>query len=129
MAGSINSNGYRQMEYKNKHYMVHRVIFEMHNGPIPEGMEVDHADRNRLNNDISNLRLSTERDQCTNSSLRHDNTSGYKGVYKRSYGKFRAMLKVEGKNMQLGEFDTAEEADDCVKFMRDFLYGEFSGNS
>ena len=34
---------------------LHRVVWEYYNGPIPEGYEIHHKDRNPENNDISNL--------------------------------------------------------------------------
>jgi hypothetical protein len=36
-------------------FSLHRAIWESHNGPIPQGFHVHHADGNPLNNDISNL--------------------------------------------------------------------------
>lgn len=36
---------------------VHRVVWEIFNGKIPEGMTVDHIDGNKLNNNIENLQL------------------------------------------------------------------------
>jgi len=36
---------------------VHRMVWEEHNGPIPEGMIVSFRDSNKLNCDISNLML------------------------------------------------------------------------
>lgn len=38
---------------------LHVYMWEKHNGPIPEGYEVHHIDRNPGNNDIENLRLMT----------------------------------------------------------------------
>lgn len=49
-----------------KTYYVHRIIWETFNGEIPEGMEIDHIDTNRSNNAISNLRLTTHRQNCNN---------------------------------------------------------------
>lgn len=36
---------------------LHRVVWEHHNGEIPEGYHVHHKDSNRSNNDIENLEL------------------------------------------------------------------------
>lgn len=43
------------MEKKN--LLLHRVVWEKHNGPIPKGYVVHHIDHNRKNYDISNLCL------------------------------------------------------------------------
>lgn len=39
--------------------MVHRIVWEVFNGEIPEGMTVDHIDSDKQNNHISNLQLLT----------------------------------------------------------------------
>ena len=44
-----------------KTYYEHQVIWASVNGAIPEGMVIDHIDRNRSNNSIHNLRLTTPR--------------------------------------------------------------------
>ena len=46
----------------NKHHntqLVHRLIWSCFNGVIPEGMEIDHIDNNRLNNKLENLQCIT----------------------------------------------------------------------
>lgn len=45
---------------------VHRIVYETYKGKIPEGMEVDHIDRNKQNNSIDNLRLVTHKENCEN---------------------------------------------------------------
>ena len=45
---------------------VHRVVAECWHGPRPEGMQVDHTDRNSLNNDWHNLRYVTKSEQMLN---------------------------------------------------------------
>lgn len=37
--------------------MLHRYVWEQHNGTIPEKMEIHHIDRNKENNEISNLEI------------------------------------------------------------------------
>lgn len=61
-------------------YRCHRVVWEIHNGPIPEGMVVDHIDRNGLNNKIENLRVIPQSLNAKNLPKRVDNTSGVTGV-------------------------------------------------
>lgn len=47
---------------------------------IPENMEVDHKDLNRLNNRRSNLRVCTHQQNQCNQPLQKNNTSGVTGV-------------------------------------------------
>lgn len=42
-----------------KTYNVHRLIYEAHNGVIPDGLQVNHKDENGHNNKLSNLELLT----------------------------------------------------------------------
>lgn len=51
---------------KCKRVMIHRVVAECWLGPCPEGMEVDHIDRNSHNNDYRNLRYVTKSEQMKN---------------------------------------------------------------
>ena len=59
-AGSFGVRGYRQVKVDNKLMREHRVIFEMFNGAIPVGMDIDHINGIRDDNRIENLRLATE---------------------------------------------------------------------
>lgn len=91
--------------YGNKCVQVHIAVFEAFNGKIPEGFEVDHIDKNKLNNYKSNLRAVTHRQNAQN---RLDNLDLI-GVYpKRS--KFQSMIHFEGKSYYLGTYITREEA-------------------
>jgi hypothetical protein len=44
----------------------HRVIWVYFNGDIPEGMQIDHIDGNKLNNSLSNLRCVTRYENVHN---------------------------------------------------------------
>lgn len=51
-------NYYRFVGHYNlgkKHFLVHRAVWEAFNGPIPEGLDIDHIDGNPHNNALSNL--------------------------------------------------------------------------
>jgi len=124
-AGSSDAN-YIQIIINNKKCYCHRLVWIYHNGDIPIGMQIDHINRNKTDNRIENLRLSTPRNNCLNKTKQSRNTSGYKGVswYKRDK-KYRATIKHNCKNIHLGYFDTPELAhaayiDAATKLHKDF---------
>lgn len=88
---------------------------------------VDHIDRNPLNNTIRNLRICTKQENAINTPIRSDNATGYKGVsYHKKAGKFRAYIVINGKQIHLGLFDTAEQAAQKYQETARLFYGEFS---
>lgn len=91
---------------------------------LPEGAEVDHANRDGLDNRRSNLRLAT-------SSLNHANCRQrgtlYRGVrYKRPNRKWVASITYQGKKQHLGYFATAEEAAIAYNQAAASTFGEFA---
>ena len=58
--------GGRRPDAKIVRVMIHRVVAECWLGPCPEGMEVDHIDRNTHNNHYTNLRYVTHSEQMKN---------------------------------------------------------------
>lgn len=80
VAGGINNSGYYQVRKDGKLHLVHRVIWEMHYGPIEQGKFVDHVDGDSLNNKLSNLRIVSREGNARNTKLKQTNTSGFAGV-------------------------------------------------
>lgn len=75
------TTGYYYVRVNNILYACHRVVYVLANrGIIPRGMVVDHIDRNKLNNNPSNLRLTTHYHNRRNVSVRKDSTTGINGV-------------------------------------------------
>lgn len=58
-AGTIKKCGYMQITFLNKSYRLHKVVWEMHNGKIPEHLQIDHINANKQDNRIENLQLVT----------------------------------------------------------------------
>ena len=50
---------YRNIKFKHGHYKAHRLAYYMYHGIDPRNNDIDHEDRNGLNNKINNLRLAT----------------------------------------------------------------------
>lgn len=125
VAGSIGSKGYLQVGFFNKRVLVHRIIFMIHNGFLPE--IVDHIDGNKLNNSIDNLRAANENQNKHNSVLSSNNTSGVKGVHwHKRCNKWIAKIKINGVSKHIGCFSDLQEAKQSVEKARIALHGEFA---
>lgn len=107
VAGSKgNRRGYSSVTYQYVTYQQHRIIWEMHNGPIPDDKIIDHINRIKTDNDISNLRLSDTSFNAFNSDR--------KCIYKHA-GKWCARVALNGKRKWLGRHSTEEAALEAVR--------------
>lgn len=106
-------------------HSIHRLIWLMVYGELPQAMFIDHIDGDRTNNRLSNLRLSTRAQNVLNRAISKNNTTGFKGV-RPSCGRFRADIQVNGKRRYLGHFDTAREAALVYDQNAAILHGEFA---
>lgn len=99
---------------------MHRVILG-----DPEGMEVDHINRNTLDNQKSNLRVCTHKQNCINVACYAQNE--YKGVsWKKQSRKWRAYSHLNHKQIHLGYFDNPIDA---AKAYNEFVlkhHGEYA---
>lgn len=109
--------------------LVHRLIWVMHYGPIPDGYLVDHEDTNKANNKIGNLRLTFPTGNNSNVNLRSDNTSGVKGVsWDKSKDKWVAYINVGYKRNVIGLYVSLEEATTAIRDAREQLHKEFANH-
>ena len=108
--GCDNGYGYIAILVDGKRYKGHRLAFLWMLGTWPV-KEVDHIDGNRANNAWANLRdVSRQVNQRNIKKAKKSNLStGLLGVSARN-GRFRSVIRVDGKNRILGVFDTPEEA-------------------
>src|SRR5687768_2806402 len=85
-AGTKAHHGYRAVMVNGKKYYVHRIVWEMRNGVIPEGLCIDHIDGDCSNNRLDNLRLVTLSGNQRNSKLPRNNSTGIHGIYPKGDG-------------------------------------------
>ncbi|MFF1382803.1 HNH endonuclease signature motif containing protein [Arthrobacter sp. NPDC058288] len=104
----------------NKAVMPHRYSYELHVGPIPDGMQVDHRCHNRTCVNPAHLRLATNKQNNENpAGLRSDNTSGYRGVrFNKRTRKWAARAQHNGREHYGGEFPTPEQAGEAARELR-----------
>lgn len=130
---SLNSKGYvkRNLTIKRRGerttyrlILMHRVVAER--AGIEVANEIDHKNLNRLDNQRGNLRPATRSQNCINTGLKKSNSTGFKGVYfEKGRGKFVAQIRVSGKRLHLGRFETAELAYEAYRQAARQYHGEF----
>lgn len=79
-AGSYDKDGYLITKIKGKQYKTHRLVYAYFNGRFPSG-EIDHINRNRVDNRIENLRDVTRADNVHNTTILPNPRTGVIGVY------------------------------------------------
>ena len=91
------------------------------------GKYYDHHDRNSLNNRRYNLIEATTQENNRNASKRHDNKSGYSGVFwHKKQQKWHAYIRKNGKRIHLGSFILKEDAIIARLKAEKEYYGEFA---
>ena len=125
-AGSRSSHGYILISFQGggvrRPLYAHRIIWEMHNGPIPDGLQIDHINGVRFDNRLENLRLATR-----SQNLRNKKHSGAYFDKRRAHMKkpWTSAIKVGDKNKWLGSFATKEEAEMAYHNAARELHGDF----
>ena len=102
---------------------MHRLIL----GLTDPAIKTDHRDGNGLNNRRRNIRACTNAENMRNRGAYAKNKSGFKGVsWRADRMKWRAGIRVDGKQKWLGYFTTPEEAHAAYCAAAIELHGEFA---
>lgn len=91
---------------------------------VPKHLQVDHINRDGLDNRRANLRAASQSQNSANTKSR-DTFSGYRGVY-WSRNKFVSQVYSDGRTIRLGRFDDPVEAAKVRDLAARDLYGEFA---
>ena len=108
---SMDSYGYIQVSFCKKMYKSHRIIWAIVYGEFPKG-QIDHINGIRHDNRIHNLRdVSQQQNSFNKKKKTKTNKSGYRGVcWNKKSKKWQSSISVDGKNIYLGVFESAEIA-------------------
>lgn len=108
-AGSKNK-GYVRIRIGKASFFAHRIVWLYHHGYLPEN-DVDHIDRNPMNNRIDNLREVSVQCNVRNCGIKSNNTSGVTGVFwDKSKSKWGAKIVVNQKLISVSRSCSFEEA-------------------
>lgn len=126
---SVLNRGYKYFQLvkdgKRHNLLIHRLVAIAFIKNPEQKPNVDHIDKNRLNNNVENLRWCTQRENSFNQSIHKNSALQLHGVrfdYKNSRWEARI-----SKNF-LGYFDSVQEAILARENAEKELYGEFTPN-
>jgi len=120
---------YDRVNGRYKAVFLHNLVWMLMTREFRDKHELDHINRNGLDNRVENLRLVTHQANMYNRETNSRSTTGLKGVdVRKSYrkkGRIAAYVCPHGKKANLGTYDTIHEAAFARDVAADFLYGEF----
>ena len=122
IAGTLRRDGYTQIRLQRRTFKAHRIVWALNKGTWPSA-ELDHANGNRRDNRIENLREAS-RHQNMQNSVAPINKIGIVGVY-RNHSGFSASYHANGRRVYLGIFTTAEAAGAAYRKYAAQAHGEF----
>ena len=113
---------------KQRYIKLHDMAWLAMTGKLPpKGMMLDHIDGDTLNNQVSNLRLVTHKENSWNRKVHRNSTTGYAGVsVVRATGRYKAEIRSEGEHYILGTFSTLSEAVKARAKKAYELWGEYA---
>ena len=110
IAGCKNKQGYLVIMCDGKLYLSHRLAWLYVYGYFPEN-HIDHINRVRTDNRISNIRKADPSQNRQNASIQRNNTSGFTGVaWTKREKRWRSRIVVGNKEICLGYFLDKETA-------------------
>lgn len=118
----INAYGYAETKVKKKSIYMHRLIMN-----AEKGMEVDHINHEKLDNQKTNLRLCTHQQNQHNLKPQKNGSSQYKGVrWHKGNKSWQSKISYDGKTYYLGYFPTEAQAAHAYNLKATELFGEFA---
>ena len=112
---------------KGKSFRIHRLVAIAFLDNPENKKNVDHINNDRLDNNVKNLRFASSQENSRNRQLSNRNTSGIKGVHwHKRYKKWHAQIKLNGKKIHIGYFNSLDEAKTARQNKAKNIFGEFT---
>lgn len=124
--GLMNS-GYYRVRVDGVYYLVHRLLWVLRYGGIPDGLDVDHRNGVLTDNTDVNLRLVTHGQNMQNSRKPANNTSGVTGVsWSKAAAKWLVQLRADGEYHYGGVYSCFNEACAAAAKLREEHHGAYA---
>lgn len=121
--GYKNPEGHGRIGVNGKLELAHRVAWQLENGPIPEGLVIDHKCHTRACIEVSHLQVVTIKQNCENrAGVNPVSSTGVRGVRREPSGRYAAQVGHNQKRHYAGTFDTLEEAEAAAIALRNKLF-------
>ena len=116
--------GYARLSLNGQTVYAHRLSYEISNGPISEGMFIDHLCHNPSCTNPEHLREVTPKQNTEHRyGANPNNTSGAHGVHwSKSAKKYQATVHAGDKVHHVGYFTDLEEAGEAARLKRNELF-------
>ena len=107
---SNNVKGYCQVSFNNSKVKYHTIVWILTTGEdIPEGMQIDHINGNKVDNRFENLRLVTNRENNQNKKA-HRQGKLVGCCFDNHANKYMSRIRIGKKIIYLGHYKTEQEA-------------------
>lgn len=109
---------YRDNEKRRHSINMHRVIIE-----APNNVEIDHINKNGLDNRKINLRIVTRKENSQNPNKHRNNKSGYRNVcWDKNHEKWEVKFKKDGKTIHKGRYLLLKDAANAAEKFRKEIF-------
>jgi hypothetical protein len=124
--GTKNSHGHLICRVDYRTCYVHRIAWALYHGEEPPEL-IDHINGDGVDNRIANLRAATNSENRVNARPNTGSHSGLRGAHwSKSEGRWRSSIRVNGRYVHLGWFETKEDAAEAYAIAAERYFGEFS---
>lgn len=112
---SNDGKGYCRVYFNGRMVFYHVIIWILSTGKdIPEGMQIDHKNGNRLCSTMNNMRLVTSRQNNQNKKI-HREGQLFGCYFNKSKGKYQAQIGIGEKRVFLGRYKTEQETHEAYE--------------